>query len=242
MNYSDYVTQIATMAVVPSNDPNFQTIIPQMINYAELRIQRDLDLFAGQFANSSYTTTAGTATVNIQDADFITIQGVSITSTTPHTPLLPTTKEWLQYVYPIGSTGAQPQYFAMYSTNTVSSQGGGSSATGLPTMSIRLGPVPDVSYTLNITGTLHMQPLSATNTTTWISTYLPDLFIMASMIYISAYQRNFGRVNDDPAMAQTYESQYMALLNGARSEEFRKKFQGAGWTSFGPSPIATPSR
>jgi hypothetical protein len=87
-----------------------------------------------------------------------------------------------------------------------------------------------------------MQPLSQSNSPTWISTYLPDLFIMASMVYVSAYQRNFGRVNDDPQMAQTYEGQYMALLNGARTEEFRKKFQGSAWTSQGPSPISTPAR
>ena len=87
-----------------------------------------------------------------------------------------------------------------------------------------------------------MQPLSAANTTTWISTYMPDLFIMASMIYVSAYQRNFGRVNDDPAMAQTYEGQYMALLNGAKMEEFRKRFQASGWTSMSPSPVASPTR
>ena len=65
---------------------------------------------------------------------------------------------------------------------------------------------------------------------------------MASMIYISAYQRNFGRQNDDPQMAVSYESQYQALLKGAAVEEARKKFEASGWTSQSPSPVATPSR
>jgi hypothetical protein len=84
--------------------------------------------------------------------------------------------------------------------------------------------------------------MSATNLTTFVGTYLPDLFIMASMIYISAYQRNFGRANDDPQMAVTYESQYNALLKGAVVEEARKKFQAAGWTAYSPAQVATPTR
>lgn len=239
MNYTDYINQIATMAVVPSNDPNFLTIVPQMINYAELRIQRDLDLFAGQFVSTAYT--ASGETLQIEESDFITIQSISL-NTAPYNPLLPVTKEWLQYVYPTGSTAGIPKYFAMYSTNALTAQGDGANATGIPHMFLRIGPIPNTSYPLTITGTLHMKPLSASNTTTWISTYLPDLFIMASMVYVSAYQRNFGRVNDDPQMAQTYEGQYMALLNGAKMEEFRKRFQASGWTSMSPSPVATPSR
>lgn len=241
MNYTDYVNQIATMAVVPSNDPNFQAIIPQMINYAELRIQRDLDLFAGQFTSAAYSTSAGSDLVSIDEADFITIQSISVNTAT-HVPLLPTTKEWLQYVYPTGSTQGVPKYFAMYTSNILVSQGDGANVDGMPHMYIKLGPIPDQIYGLTINGTLHMKPLSAGNPDTWISTYLPDVFIMASMVYVSAYQRNFGKVNDDPAMAQTYEGQYMALLNSARVEEFRKRFQGAGWTSMSPAPLASPQR
>ena len=65
---------------------------------------------------------------------------------------------------------------------------------------------------------------------------------MASMIYISAYQRNFGRQSDDPQMAQSYEAQYNALLKGAAVEEARKKFEAAAWSSQSPAVVATPSR
>jgi hypothetical protein len=84
--------------------------------------------------------------------------------------------------------------------------------------------------------------LSATNTTTFISLYLPDLFIMASMVYVSAYQRNFGRQSDDPQMAQSYEMQYQTLLKSADLEENRKKFEAAAWSSQEPSISATPTR
>ena len=84
--------------------------------------------------------------------------------------------------------------------------------------------------------------MAASNQTTFISQYLPDLLIMASMVYISAYQRNFGRQSDDPQMAQSYESQYQTLLKSAAVEEARKKFEGPGWTSQSPSPISSPTR
>ena len=91
-----------------------------------------------------------------------------------------------------------------------------------------VGPWSDNNYLVEIVGTIRPQSLgngtNNTTNTTFISLYLPDLMLMATMIYISGYQRNFGRQSDDPQMAQSYESQYQALLKGAMVEEARKKF------------------
>jgi len=65
LTYSTYVQQIATMAVVSATDPNFTIIIPSMIDYAELRIQRDLDFLSTQVSNSSYNLTSGNNTLTI---------------------------------------------------------------------------------------------------------------------------------------------------------------------------------
>jgi hypothetical protein len=67
--------------------------------------------------------------------------------------------------------------------------------------------------------------------------------IMASMIYISAFQRNFvSAASNDPQMPVNYETQYQTLLKGAMVEEARKKFQSSGWTSMSPAPVASPTR
>jgi len=252
LTYNGYVTQIATMAVVNTTtsntvvvgvDPSFNNIIPQMLNYAELRIQRDADLLPLLTTNSSYSFTTGTNLLQLSVNDFVTIQTVSVVNGTATTPLLPTTKEFLQNTYNDSSSlyrGA-PQYFAMY---------GGDSATGGATyQNIVVGPYPDQYYSVLLTGTIRMPslyefatPAYAGVSTTFISAYLPDLLIMASMIYISAFQRNFGRQSDDPAMAQSYESQYQTLLKGAITEEYRKKMQAAAWSSTSSSPVATPTR
>lgn len=234
MDYNSYVQQIATMAVVPTTDANFQIILPQAINYAELRIQRDLDFLSTQTSNTSYSFTANNNTVTIPTATFVTLQTMAVTSGGQTYPLTPVTKEYLQNVYGSASGATIPKYFAVF--------GGDAATAGLTSQNIIVGPWPDQAYNIVLTGTIRSAPLSSTNTTTFISVYLPDLMIMASMIYISAYQRNFGKLNDDPQMAQTYESQYQALKAGALIEENRKKFEAAAWTSYSPAPVASPTR
>jgi hypothetical protein len=68
------------------------------------------------------------------------------------------------------------------------------------------------------------------------------MLIMASMIYISAFQRNFGPTSDTPESGMTYEKQYQALRLGAIAEENRKKFQCSGWSSYSTPTSATPTR
>ena len=235
LTYSSYVQQIATLAVVPVTDPNYTIIIPSMIDYAELRMQRDLDFLSTQISTSAYTFTSGNNQLTLPTSQFIVPQTFEVIDGSGNsTPLLAVGKEFIQNVYGSGSTTGLPQYFAVY--------GGDTATTGNTSQYMIVGPTPNSNYSVRLTGTVRSAPLSATNTTTYISTYLPDMFIFASMIYISAYQRNFGRANDDPAMAQTYESQYQALKTSALTEENRKKFEAAAWTSYSPAPAATPSR
>lgn len=226
LTYNQYVTQIANLAIVPETDPNFQILIPQMIAYAELRIYRDLDLLSTVQPYNQAATAANVRTVTIPQGTFVTIQNVNVlTDGSTRNPLLPVTKEFLDATWGSPSSAAQPKYFALLNDTT-----------------LIFGPWPNTIYPLEIIGTIRPDSLSATNTTTFISLYLPDLFIMASMVFISAYQRNFGRQSDDPQMAQSYEAQYNALLRGATVEEYRKKFESVGWTSMSPSPVAAPTR
>lgn len=233
LTYTTYKTTLATLSVVPETDPNWLAILPSAIDYAELRIYRDLDLLSTVSTNTSYSTTVGNSRVSLASGTFVTLQNVNVITPagTPspdagtRIPLLPVTKEYIQYAWPSATNAAVPQYFAMIDEKTFS-----------------LGPWPDAAYTLEIVGTVRPPSLAADNPTTFISQYLPDLFLMASMVFVSGYQRNFGRQSDDPAMAQSYESQYMALLKGAMVEEYRRKFAASGWTSNSPSPVATPTR
>lgn len=236
LTYSTYKSQIATMAVVEETDPAFVTILPQMITYAENRMCRDLD-FLFTSTTTLATLTAGLRTLTIPEGTLVVSEQINVLTPAGQTnpndgsvtrnSCLPATKEFLDIVYGsnVSSARGLPRYFVPFNDNV-----------------FLFGPVPDQAYGVEIVGTFRPASLSASNTETFISKYLPDLFIMASMIYVSAYQRNFGRANDDPQMAVTYESQYQALLQGASVEEARKKFEASGWSSQSPAPVASPSR
>jgi hypothetical protein len=232
-NTTSYVNQIATLAVVSPTDSAFEAILPQMITYAENRIYRDLDfLFTStsvtgyQFSTGSRQLTIPEGTIVVSEQiNVITPVGQSNPNAGTRTPLLPATKEFLDAVYGSPTYTGIPKYFVPFNDNL-----------------FLVGPYPDQPYYVEIIGTYRPNSMSSTNQTTFISLYLPDLLIMASMVYVSGYQRNFGRQSDDPAMAQSYETQYQTLLRGAAIEEARKKFEATGWTSQSPSPVASPSR
>lgn len=241
---TNFVNQIATLTVVPPTDPNFLVALPQAIAYAENRIYRELDFLSTVSAlttspstSTAYTLTPGARQLSIPAADFVTLQEINVITPANtlvanegiRNPLVPVTKEFLATVYPANNNADVPRYFALLDQST-----------------ILVGPWSNNNYLVEVVGTVRPQSLGPgtnnTVNTTFISLYLPDLMIMATMIYISGYQRNFGRQSDDPQMAQSYESQYQALLKGAMVEEARKKFQAGGWTSMAPAIVASPSR
>jgi len=242
---TSYVNQIATMAVVDPSDTAFLTILPQCITYAENRIYRDLDFLFSSVSNTSYSVPLGSRIISVpsgsdfaqgewgggvlvvaEQINLLTPAGSTNPDSSTRVPLLPTTKEFLDAVYGASSSTGQPKYFCPFDDYT-----------------FLVGPYPDATYRVEIVGTFRPASLSSTNTTTFISLYLPDLFIMASMVYIAAYQRNFSStMGNDPQMPINYESQYMALLKSALEEETRKKFEASAWSSQGASKFATPTR
>lgn len=251
LTYNLYVQQVGVMAVtnttttngiVVGTDDAFNSIIPQMLNYAELRIQRDMELLPFQTTNNTYSLGMASNILSVAVGDMLIIQDVTwLDSSNNVTPILPTSKEFIQNVYGSKTVTGPPQYFAMY--------GGDSATAGQTSNNILFGPWADQVYTIGLVGQIRMpslyqsatQALAATGTT-WISTWLPDLLIQASMVYITEFQRGFSAVSNDPQMGQTYETQYLTLLAGAKGENYRQKFEADAWSAQATSPVATPSR
>ena len=121
-----------------------------------------------------------------------------------------------------GSTGV-PQYFAMATDQE-----------------ILVGPYPDKSYNVELIATVRPTPLSEANPNNWIATYLPDLFLAASMIQMSGYMKNFGSQADDQKMAVSWSDQYVTLRDSAATEDSMRKYFSTGWTSQLPSQFNPP--
>jgi len=235
--YTTYVnTLIDLLSIQSASEPNFVTILPSIIEYAENRIQRDMDLLAAFTTDTTSSLTASNRTFTLP-SQIQVLQQINVL--TPHTatfanglrnPLLPVTKEFLDAVYGSSTGASVPQYFAMINPTTVI-----------------VGPWPNQNYPVEIVGTQNLPSLytlgqSNPAATTYISIDLPDLFMAASMVYGTGYQQNFGAQSDNPQMAQSWENQYQLLLKSADAEDERRKFASSGWTSYSPTPQATPGR
>jgi hypothetical protein len=224
LTYSQYVAELANLTVIDSSNANFQANLPSVIDYAELRIQRDLNLLQTVVQDTSTTTTSGTRTVTIPSA-FVVVNAVNVITGTSRVPLTPVSRDVIDVLWPDTGQTAVP---AMYSMVTQ--------------WLMLLGPTPNATYTLQVVGTQRFQPLSDSNTTTFISTYLPDLFLAASMVFMAGYMRDFGAQTDDPKMAQSWETQYQLLKASANDEELRKHYWASSWSPHPVSPAAQPQR
>lgn len=235
LTYTQYVADLANLLVVPTGDAGFQTVLPNIIDDAEQRLYRELDLLNTEVRDSSSAVSTGTRTFNLPTSvgtflvtdqiNIITPAGTVNPENGSRNPLTPTSKEMLDFLWPSSSGSTVPIYFAMISQTTVI-----------------LAPWPDQAYQAEVVGTQRPAPLTSSNTTTLLSWYFPDLMIAASMVFAAGYQKNYGQGVDDPKMAVTWESHLNTLLESAETEEQRKKFNQAGWSSKQPAPSATPPR
>ena len=233
--YSTFVTALANTLVLPSNDPNFVTELPSIIDDAEQRCYRELDLLSTVVRDSSLTLTANSRNFTLPvpaSGRFVVTNGFNVytpaTTTTNRNQLVATTRDFIDAVWgsdTAPTTPSIPQYYGMITDQT-----------------IIVGPPPDANYTMEVIGTIRPLPLSVTNTTTYLTLYLPDLFFSAAMVFSAGYLKNYGAATDDPKMALTWEGHYQTQFSSANTEENRKKYAAQGWTSMQPAPIATPPR
>lgn len=232
MDYQDYVNTVANIALVNPIDAAFQAAIPTMINYAEMRIYRELNLLETVTRNDSNTLTSNSRTFTVP-AEFVVVEGMNVI--TPETapsadagvrnPLTLVTREYLDNIWPSSAGVAVPRVVAQINQSTYV-----------------VGPPPDAGYRVEVIGTIRPTPLSPTNTETFLTRHLQDLLIAASMVWVTGYQRNFGAQGNDPQYASSWEGQYQIAFKSANVEELRKKWSADAWTPKQPNPIAEPKR
>lgn len=244
LTYTTYVAQLSTLTNIPSTDTDFQTILPGCIDYAEGRIYRDLDIFVANVRDSSSSTTSNVRNFNLPTSvgTFIIVDGINVitpASTAPESgtriPLQPVSRDFLDTAWPSSTGATVPKYFAYVTNNTYLSGGSAQSQ-------VIFGPWPDSTYRIEVIGKITPTPLSSTNPNTYLTDYLPDLLMAASMVYMSGFMRNYGAQADDPRMSSSWEAQYANLLKSADTYEARKRWSGASWSSKQPEPAAVPQR
>lgn len=254
LSYNAYIQTVGVMAVALTSsaggvnqfvDAPLQAVAGQMLNYAELRIQRDIDALQARSA-TTYALTVANSILSIPVNDFLVVETLEIAQVSNgvivnSTPLVPVSKEFIQNCYFGAFSTGYPKYYAMYGSNF----GDGANTN----VNVLIGPPPNFAYPVIVTGVIRMPSLfqfatpgSADTSYTYISQWLPDLLLQASMIFISAFQRNFSANSDSKDMPVNYEQQYRTLLAGAIAEENRKKGLGSGYSAYSTPATATPTR
>ena len=235
--YATYQTALAQLMVFQSTaDADFVAILPSIIDYAEQRCYRELDLLSATVTDSA-AATANTRSFTLpqNQGRFVVPESYSVitplgavTANSVRTPLIAVNKEFIDFCWPSDQATAAsvtPQYFAPLTDQT-----------------ILLAPPPGAAFVIEVRGKIRPVPLYTNTTGTWLSLYVPELFIAASMVFASGWMKNFGSQSDNPQMAVSWETQFNTLLKSAEIEEARRRFAGAGWSSHAPEPIAASPR
>lgn len=233
LTYTAYLAELQALTQFNPDDPFFTQNQISALNYAEDRINRELDLLNTVASNSSLALTAGTRSLDITAANVNVLQKVNIitpaTTTNPETgtrnPCVFVAEDWLDLVYGSNANEGMPINWTRLNDHV-----------------LLFGPFPDANYTVELVGTVWQQSLSIGDgsQTTWISSYLPELLLSASMVFMSGAMKNFGSQADDPRMSQSWETQTQELMKSSQTEDARRKFQSQGYTSDIPQPTAAP--
>jgi hypothetical protein len=222
-DYNGFVAALASNIVIATTNADFVVQLPNFINHAELRIYRDLDLLSTVFRdpNGVVTTNQRTVTLPSTYGRFIVVEGVNVlVGAVRNNALVPVSRDFIDTLYPAETAPLVTSIPRVFARDT--------------DQSILIGPSAGTSSnvtSVEVVGTIRPTPLSATNTTTFISQFLPDLFMAAAMVQASGWMKNYGAQADDPKQAMSWESIYSSLLPSAKIEENRKRFASGSWTA-----------
>lgn len=245
MNYSGYITAIGDLlqytvtdatSATPFANTDINNILPNMIQYAELLIYREFD-FISTVVTATVTCTTGSRNLTIP-SNLIVLQSANVitpASTAPDSgvrhEMTRTSIEFMNYTWPDQVTTSLRGLPTIYTLNQATLTTG-----ALP--DIRVAPTPDATYQVECLGTARPTALSSSNTSTFLTLNVPDLFISASMIFGAGFQQNYGAQSENPQLATSWMAQYEKQKAAILPEELRKKAQSTEWQPYLPSSLA----
>jgi hypothetical protein len=181
--YSDLQTSVANWL----KRSDLTSIIPDFITLAEARIARDLRL-RRQVTNTALSTVAGTQTVTLP-SDFLEMENITLTNTTPPAALSVVTPEIMDRKFPSGYANGQPVVYTIVGD------------------AIQLGPTPDAVYTVSLDYYQRFAALSTTPTN-WLLTNHPGVYLFGALAEGAPYLMEDERT---PLWDTKYRAEVAAL-------------------------------
>lgn len=167
-NYSELKTSVAAWLL----RSDLTATIPDFIALAEARMNRDSRLrtkdaiVRGTLSVSGQFTTLPTAFRRMVNIEY---------QTTPVRPLEYRTPQQMDVIRASNPTGT-PYYYCVHGTE------------------LEVVPVPDSAVTLGVIYFAGITPLSDSNTTNWLLTAAPDIYLYATLLQAAPYLKDDERV------------------------------------------------
>ena len=213
--YTTFSAALAAALAVELPDDDFTALLPTVIDDAEQRIYRELDLMTanvtvpGVLTANSRTFLLPQTAGHVLVVDAINIFSAPGVRFSP--PVKMVTRDVLDYFWP---NEAAP------------------SASSVPMLAARanddsmlLGPAPGADWNCEVICTIRPAPLSVSNPTTFLTQYLSDLFFKCCMADANGViLKNYGAQSTDPQQAVSWETAFQIALASAKSEELRKQY------------------
>jgi hypothetical protein len=194
MTYDELVTNIRNYTEVDSNVFS-NSVINTFITMAENRILRDIDLdvFKLEVAGS---LTAGNKFLTAPN-DILTHRYMILTSVSGDQIFLDfRDTSFMKEYWPDGTDTGVPKYYSVWDQNT-----------------FYVAPTPLASYAVELGYIYRPAQLSASNTTTWVSTNAPEALLYACLIQAYSYTKG------PPDMLAYFNNAYKEAIQGLGIEQ-----------------------
>lgn len=174
--------------------------IPDFITLAESQLSTDLDTY-WQVARATCSTTADDQYITLPD-DVLQIKGLLLTNGDTTKPLKLLSLTALSSTYTDGSAGLPVAYAQ------VGNQ-------------LKIGPIPDAIYTMELIYKQRIPALADNNTTNWLLTNFPNAYLWASLLAAQPF------IINDPRLA-TFGQLYTQTINSANRTMYNTNVPDGG--------------
>jgi hypothetical protein len=179
------------------NRADLTAVIPDFISLAEAQVERTLRTRQMIVrANASFDAQYGAV-----PADFLETKSLKLTSTNPQTPLTFLSIDALDNEATKYTGSGKPKFF------------------GIVGGQFRLVPLPDSNYTTELTYYAKLSKLSNSNTTNWLLTSSPDIYLYGALLQAAPYLQDDARI-------QTWATLYERALNDSQTADDRSASSG----------------
>ena len=159
-------------------DSTLTARIPDFITLFEAKANRTLNHPKMETRSTTSVDTSSTSPEFITlPSDFQTMRSVRLSSVTGKPRLAFATKTQIDdYRYSIDNVSDQPVYFAIVGTE------------------MELAPTPSENYTLEMVYRANISALTSGNTTNWLLTLAPDLYLYGALMEAAPYLKDDNRI------------------------------------------------